>query len=236
MIAALLLLAQAAPIASAPVADPELAQQRGGFQLPNGVDVALTVQTQTAVDGAVVLRTVFKADVGTPTLTVFTPKPGMTVQAGPSNGVSEDGGVGTSAAVMTPTVSYDPRTGIQVTPGVSAPAINITSGHAAAEAAPPADLQTVDARGAGVATAAGLVTQVDTEHLRTVQLQGADLAVTHFAGNAFGSAIANSGSDRAIDTQTTVSLDLSNAGPDVLGSAMLRAMDVASAATAMRAQ
>ena len=59
----------------APLSDAELARQRGGFRLPNGVDVALTVQTQTAVDGAVVLRTVFRADQGAPTLTVFTPKP-----------------------------------------------------------------------------------------------------------------------------------------------------------------
>ena len=53
-----------------------------------------------------------------------------------------------------------------------------------------------------------------------------DIRIVHLTGNAIGSAIANMGSDRAIDTQTTLSIDLRNAGPDVLGSTMLRVEDV----------
>ena len=56
--------------------DAELARQRGGFRLPNGIDVAMTVQTQSAVDGLVVLKTVFRADQGQPALTVLAPARG----------------------------------------------------------------------------------------------------------------------------------------------------------------
>lgn len=230
---ALLLLAQVAahPLAAQagpPVSDPELAEQRGGFRLPNGVDVALTVQTQTAVDGAVVLRTVFRADQGTPSLTVYAPKPGTVVVAGGSAPATG------AAAAANPAISYDPRSGIQVTPGTNVPAISVSSG-AVGTAAAPAGLETVNAA-AGVATDAGRITATRNGGLDTVQLKAGDLTVSHFAGNAFGSAIANSGNDRAIDTQTSVSIDLSGAGPDVVGSAMLRVQDLASAVTAMRVQ
>lgn len=231
MIAALLLmlLGQGAPIAATALPDHELAVQRGGFRLPNGVDVALTVQTQTAIDGAVVLRTVFRADQGAPTLTVSTPRAGETV-------VAQGHGAGATAGGAAPMVSYDPRSGIQITPGWGAPAVSVSSGTVRAAAAAAEGLQPVDAGGAGVVTDAGQVTASRVGGLDSVQLKAADLTVTHFAGNAFGSAIANSGNDRAIDTQTTVSIDLSNAGPDVIGSAMLRVQDLGSAVSVMRAQ
>ena len=225
----LLLAGQSVPIATQALPDHELAAQRGGFRLPNGVDVALTVQTQTAVDGAVVLRTVFRADQGTPTLSVYAPRPGTVVVA---RGGDAPSAAATAAA--TPAISYDPRNGIQVTPGAAMPAITVSSGAVGAAAAASPDLQAVDASGVGVATDAGRVTATRTGGLDTVQLKAGDLTVSHFAGNAFGSAIANSGNDRAIDTQTSVSIDLSGAGPDVVGSAMLRVQDLASAAAASR--
>jgi hypothetical protein len=61
-----------------------------------------------------------------------------------------------------------------------------------------------------------------------------DIRIFHLTRNAIGSAITNTGSDRAIDTHTSVSIDLRNAGPDVLGSAMLRVEDVALGALASR--
>lgn len=194
-----------------PVPDRELAEQRGGFRLPSGIDVAMTVQTQTAVNGAVVLSTAFRVDQGVPTLTVYTPRAGEMVASGVSTSAV--------AAARAPSVTYDGRNGIQVTPGAAMPGIAIAGGSTDAV---PQGLVAVDAA-AGVATDAGLVTEAARGGVRAVELSGPDLTVTHFAGDAFGSAIANSGSDRAIDTQTTLSIDLRNAGPDVLGSAMLRA-------------
>lgn len=228
MIAALLLLllGQGAPVAAKALPDHELAEQRGGFRLPSGIDVALTVQTQTAIDGAIVLRTVFRADEGAPTLTVSTPRPGETV-------VAQGGGAPATVNSGTLVVSYDPRSGIQVTQGMTVPTVNVTSGGASAAVVGSPDLQQVDVSGAGVATDAGQVTAARSGGLDTVRLTAADLVVTHFTGNAFGSAIANSGSDRAIDTQTTVSIDLSNTTSDVVNSAMLRVEDLASAVGVM---
>lgn len=224
----LVALAQASPMAVAAVPDPVLADQRGGFRLPSGIDVALTVQTQTAIDGAVVLRTVFQADQGTPSLTIYAPKAGETVAT--NGGDSASSSVAAPAAA--PWVSVDRRNGIEVHQGVSAPAVAVSAGAPRASGDLPAGLGTVSS---GATTDNGLITDTTRGGVRTVELRGADLAVTHITGNAFGSAIANSGSDRSIDTQTAVSIDLRNAGPDVLGSAMFRVQDIAIAAAAMRA-
>lgn len=229
----LLLLAQAAavspaaegpPIAAAPVADPILAEQRGGFRLPSGIDVALSVQTQTAVNGAILLRTVFQIDQGSPNFTIYAAKPGETV------GMSAAGGDPQTARTSTPIISYDRTNGLQVQPGATFSPISV-SAKPGAVAALPVGLTEV---AAGTVTDAGAITDTTRNGVRAVSLSGADLTITHLAGNAFGSAIANSGSDRAIDTQTTVSINLSNAGPDVLGSTMFRVQDIALDAVAMR--
>lgn len=212
--------------AQPPVPDPVLADQRGGFQLPGGIDVALTVQTTTAVDGAVVLRTVFAADRGPAALSVYVPKPGEVVPA--------EAKAAAAGTVAMPTVTYDRRSGITVTPALAPPSVTLSTGAAAADGG--AGLTRVDAGGAGVATDAGHVVQHQQGGLQTVELRARDLDVTHLAGTAFGSAVANSGNDRTIDTQTVVSIDLRNAGPDVLGSSMLRAQDVATDALTMRAR
>lgn len=151
----LLLFAQEAPLAGARVPDAELAAQRGGFTLPSGIDVALTVQTQTSLNGTVVLRTEYRADHGTPTLTASAPGGGDLTEA----------------------------------------------------------------------TQAGR---------QSVVLRGDNISITHLVGSAIGSAITNSGSDRAIDTQTSVGIDLHNAGATLLASAALRIEDVANAAMALR--
>ena len=228
----LVLAAQAAtplaapPLPGTPVSDPVLSEQRGGFRLPSGIDVAITVQTQTVLDGAVVLRTVFRADQGAPTLTILAPTPGQVVAAGRNNGST------TISQQSMPTVTYDRNSGIQLVPGVTAPQVAVTSGSSQSLAA--ADGLTPIA--AGTTTDNGLVTATSNGALRTVTLDGPDLTITHLAGTAFGSAILNAGSDRAIDTQTAVSIDLSNAGPDVLGSSMFKIQDLAIAGAALRAQ
>ncbi|WP_277979468.1 hypothetical protein [Sphingomonas phyllosphaerae] len=219
----LLGLGQALFGALAPVPDATLAQERGGFMLPGGIDVALTVQTQTAVDGAVVLRTVFQASQGAPTLTVYAPRVGETVAAAPAVGAG-------SAGSRAPSVTYDTRSGFQVTPGTSASGIGVAAAGAAAW---PAGLEAV----VGGMTDHGVITQGQQGGTRTVELSGSDLTVTHLAGNVFGTAIANSGSDRVIDTETSVAIDLGAAGAELLaGSALLRVGEIAGAATAMRAQ
>jgi hypothetical protein len=211
--------------------DPVLAEQRGGFRLPNGLDIALAVQTQTSVNGAIVLRTEFQVDQGPATTTVYAPRPGQVVVAQGGAGATATGTVGA------PTITFDNRSGLQVTPGAGALPVSVsgTATSASGGSAVPAGLAVVSP-GAAAATDNGQITQSVQNGVRSVQLNGADLTVTHLTGNAFGSAIANSGSDRAIDTQTSVSIDIHNASPDALGSAMFRVQDIALDATAMRAQ
>ncbi|HEU4649990.1 MAG TPA: hypothetical protein VFS49_01115 [Croceibacterium sp.] len=220
-----LMLAEAlvtAPVfAAAPVSDAALAEMRGGIELPNGIDLALTVQTQTAIDGAVVLRTVFALVDGPPTIRVFAPAAGQTVAEGPA-ALS-----GATDARIGATVVLDASQGIQVRPGLAVLPVVVRSGPAAVAAAS-GGLEPVDAP--AFLTDAGVVDR-STDG---VTLTGADFSVTHFIGGAFGSAILNSGSDRTINTATTVSIDLRNAGPEVLGSAMLQVEDVALGATAWR--
>lgn len=206
-----------APIAGAPVGDPVLADQRGGFQLPNGVDVALTIQTQTALNGAVLLRTVFQVDRGAPTLAIYAPKPGETVAAEPGRA-----GTASSQASAGPIITYDRTSGLQITQSMPRPTSSVSMGGSAA---PIPDGLTQVATGA--VTDAGVVGAATSDGVRSVSLTGTDLTVTHLVGNAFGSAIANSGSDRTIDTQTTLSISLGNAGPDTVGSALFRVQDLA---------
>jgi len=227
---ALLLLAQAAGGAQAfeasPVPDAVLAELRGGIQLPNGIDLALTVQTQTAVDGAIVLQTVFSLIDGSPELVVYAPPAGQTVAAEPVAVPENAGPTG-----ILPTVTYDSRAGrVQVTPGLATMPVAVGSGANASSSI----AEGLERVAAGSATDSGVIGQSAQGALRAISLTGGNLSVTHFAGGAFGSAIANSGSDRTISTMTSVSIDLRNAGPDVLGSAMLRMEDVALGALASR--
>lgn len=235
MIASLLLFAQvsATPAAALPafdasrIPDPVLATQRGGVRLPNGIDLALTVQTQTAVDGAVVLQTVFSVDRGPATLTIYAPPVGARV----AERTSTESWV--APAPMTPVVSYDPRTGMTVTQGYTGMPIAVGSGPASGVGKVAEGLEAIDPR-TMPQTAGGTVTSQSDGLLRTVTLAGADFNVAHLAGAAFGSAVANSGSDRTIDTITGISLDLRNAGPDVLGSTFLRIDDLAAGALSSR--
>jgi hypothetical protein len=197
-----------------PMTTAELAEQRGGFRLPNGIDVAIAVQTDTLVDQTLVLRSVYTIDRGPPTVRAWTandpaaPTTTSTVSSGTQQNVS-------------PVVSYDSRNGIQVTPGFGSPSVIIRTGspHIEVDAAA---LREIPLDGSVVAAPAGTITQAVRNGIQSVRLESTDLAITHLAGSAIGSIIENSGSGRVIDTVTSVAIELGNAGPDKLGSAMPR--------------
>ncbi|HEY0150232.1 MAG TPA: hypothetical protein VGB70_14690 [Allosphingosinicella sp.] len=63
--------AHASPFGKAPLEDAALGGMRGGFALPGGLDVAITVQSNTSVNGRPVLTTVFTADRGPAAVSVF---------------------------------------------------------------------------------------------------------------------------------------------------------------------
>lgn len=216
----------ASPVFSAvPVPDAVLADLRGGIELPNGIDLALTVQTQTAIDGAIVLQTVYSLVEGPPKILVFAPPSGRSVPLDPGSSA------GAAVSSLLPTVVFDGSTGVQVTPGLAILPVAVGSGTQNAAAAV-AGLEQVDA--SSVVTDAGEVTRALEGPQQAVSLTGTDFSVTHYLGGTFGSVIANTGNDRTINTVTTVSIDLRNAGPEVLGSALLRVEDVAIGALASR--
>ncbi len=212
----------------APVVEDEvLAEQRGGIRLPNGIDVALTIDTVTAVDGRIVLQTITRIADSGPSVTAYVPGEGASVSA-----ASREWGEGTSTNL--PQISYDRQRGLTVIAGLPSVPLNVSRGPANGEGVGPADgLQPIDLS-RPVTTSAGVVHAIGTGGRTGVELIGMDIQIFHLTGNAIGSAIANSGSDRAIDTATTLSIDLRNAGPDVLGSTMLRVEDVAIRAMATR--
>jgi hypothetical protein len=219
----LVLLAGQVALAPAPynvpaVPDPVLAAERGGFTLPGGIDVALTVQTQTAIDGAVVLRTVFEARQGTPTTSVFVPAAGTTVTAAAR-------AAGAAAGAAVPVITFDRRNGLQVVTAGTGPAVSIMS-----ETGPdpvPAGLEKVTIGEGGLVTDRGTVSRSSVGDVERIAIDSAGLRVSHLTGAAFGSTIENATSGRTIDVTTSVGIDLRGAGPDTLGSSMFRVQNIA---------
>jgi hypothetical protein len=223
----LLLLALAAeqPLpGEVPLPDPVLAEHRGGFQLPGGLDIGLAVRTQTAVDGRVVLATVFTVADGRTSFTPYVARSGEAVIVQPSAPAGESRSGSTS-----PSVAFDPRSGITVVSGPSImPGIAVNAGAGAGEL--PAGLVEASAG----AVDGGTLSSAADGAVRKIELQGHDISITHLAGSAFGSAIANAANDRTIETVTSVGIDVRNASPDNLGSTFLQVGDLAADAIARR--
>jgi hypothetical protein len=109
------------------------------------------------------------------------------------------------------------------------PGVAVSAGPSAREL--PAGL--VEA-GAGTIESGTLSASADGPVRRIELLQGQEISITHLAGGAFGSAIANTGSDRTVETVTSVGIDVRNASPDNLGSTFLQVGDLAADAMARR--
>lgn len=217
--AALLAQALSTPFAAGPVPDPDLARMRGGFSLPNGIDIALAVQTQTKIDGAIVLRTVFQADDGPARFAAYVPTgSAVTDRAAPQH---------KSATTTTtlPVIAFDNRNGIQFAPGVTLPIVGGGQAEAISRDAPNG-FAPVSAENP-TQTPAGVVTVTDVAPSYRATLDGTMLSISHLAGQAFGSIVANSADNRNIDVETRVDLSLAGASPDVLGSSMFRVENTA---------
>ncbi|WP_156457591.1 hypothetical protein [Altererythrobacter sp. Root672] len=185
--------------AQARVTDEELDGMRGGFVLPNGMDVAVGIDIQTLVNGALALRTVLNtADTGLPL--VFTGTGGATSAAADEGTVTTVPGVGVVRVVDGP-----------------APPAEAGSGQQQIELTP---------NGPAVQTAAGSVQLAKDETGSIVVLSGNSLELRHIIGNFTGTLIANTANDRSIDTVVTLNIDLRNSAVPV-GNAMLRWESVA---------
>lgn len=206
------------PFGAPAVSEAELADMSGGFSLPGGLDLSIVVRTETSVDGTLLLRSVYALDNGAPTVQLFAPAPGQTLA---TDRESADMSISAGSAgvqvifdrqngVSFVTSGPDPMTGIAVTTGPVAETMD--DGLNPLPIGP----------GGSIQTAGGRVTLDELSAGARARIEGDKIDVSHLVGGAFGSIIANSGSDRAIDTMTTVSLDLRGATPENLGSALPR--------------
>ena len=207
---------------TAAVSDAELADMRGGFALPGGLDVALSVRLDTSVDGRLLLRTVFVADQGAPAVAVYAPPPG---ESGPAIAMRTTGGSTATASRIE--VAFDRSNGVTMlrptgsglTPTVSIGTGGSVRGDPAPNGWPPL---AVTPGGAAVATAGGAVSVEQLAGGLRVALDGPDLDVSHLTGQAFGTLVANTANDRVIDSATTIDIALRGATPELIGSALLR--------------
>lgn len=218
-----LALATAAAFAVAAVSDAELSDMRGGFSLPGGLEAIMAVQTETSVNGGLLLRSVYRIDQGPPTLQLYAPAVGQTVRAQAAGANAADRGA--QGAVR---VNFDRQNGFSISRQMGMPTTSVTVGLAkpGTETAPD-NLQPLDLSSGPVETAGGRVSVSELPQGVRARIEGDGIDASHLFGAAFGSVVANTANDRAIESATTITLDLRGATPMNLGSAMLRAEGVA---------
>ncbi|MGN6376010.1 MAG: hypothetical protein ACTHMG_10690 [Sphingomonas sp.] len=220
-----------APFPGAAVGDDEIAATTGKFVLPNGVELALAVTSDTVMNGQLILRTVFTVD-NDAQLTVLGRESAAAGQTGTGSS-GQSGGAG-GVAPTGISVSFDRQSGIQtITPTYAATGSTTVSIGGVTQQPDPTGLSKlpVTPGGPAVATADGLVTVQQLANGSLVTLSGDRLSVANLVGQSVATVIANTGNDRNFDTVTNVAIDLKNAAPYVAGSAALRVDDLALDAT-----
>lgn len=218
------------------LSDAELAKVTGKFIMPNGVAVALSVTSDTVLNGQTILRTVLTVDKAAQVSVLG--RTGDTAVS-PIAPVIVPGSAVESSTAMAPTgvsVMFDRSSGTHiVTPSYSTTSgLSVSTNPAAASAAASnAGLSKLDIvpGGPAVQTSDGLVSLSSLPNGTQVILAGDQLNISHIVGQAIATAVVNSGNDRTIDTVTNVNIDLGNAQALAIGSASLRAQDLAMDAT-----
>lgn len=218
----LLTLAASAAYAPVPVPDPHLAEMRGGFALPGGLQASMAVRTETSVNGALLLRSVYRLNEGAPSLQVFAPRAGETVRGGAA---VEATGRALQGSVN---VNFDRQNGFSIARQMTSPVAGLTvaSGAAAAQAQA-TDLPALDLSNGPVETAGGRVSVSDLPQGVRTRIEGDGIDASHLFGGAFGTVVANTANARDIESATTIGLELRGATPLNLGSALLRAESLA---------
>ena len=196
---------------------------RGGFRLPGGLDAAMTVQTETSINGALLLRSVYRLEQGPPSLQLYAPAPGDAVRS--QGAAASQSGAARQGALS---INFDRQNGVSIARQMGTPTTSVTvAGGGPTTAVTPDALQPLDLSKGPVETAGGRVSVSDLAQATRVRIEGDGVDASHLFGGAFGTIVANTANDRTIDSSTTISLDLRGATPFNLGSALLRAESVA---------
>lgn len=201
------------------VSAAELNTMRGGVLLPNGLDLHVGIDIQTRVDGVLVLHTLYASDGPIVGARLFT------------NGTAESQPVPAQTSVTMPGTSLAPvisvsrsSTGSQIAPGsVSGPTtVNIITDPQATWASAQGQREVpVTPNGPPVTTAEGDFRLTNGEQGAVASLTRQDLEIQHLIGRATGVVVANTASDRAIDTVSAVNIDLRGAEPLLAASQFL---------------
>jgi hypothetical protein len=210
--------ASAAAFAATAVSDTELSGMRGGFRLPGGLEATMAVQTETSLNGNLLLRSVYKVDQGPPSLQVFAPGIGQIVRS-QTTGTS----VSARAAQGSISVNFDRQNGISIARQIALPVGGVAVGSGPAPDRSSDALQPLDLSSGPVEAAGGRVSVSDLPQGVRSRIEGDGIDASHLFGAAFGSVVTNTADERAIDSSTTIALDLRGATALNLGSAMLRA-------------
>ena len=211
-----------------PMSDEALARETGKFTLPNGASLALSVTSDTTVNGVAVLRTVFTLD-DAARVQVFGRDEGTAVRT--ERTVNAAAG----AAAMVPSgvnVLFDRQSGTRIvsptfTVGTGGTRVGPATDAAAAGLTPLA----IAVGGPAVQTPDGLVMLAGTDGGAQVTLAGDRFGVAHLVGRSVATAIVNSANDRVFDTVSSVDIDLRDVAPFQLGSAAIRIDEIALDAT-----
>ena len=195
------------------VPDAELGEMRGGFDLPNGLDIAIGIDVQTRIDGALALHTVYSSE---------GPDAGVHVYSGDGGPASGSGGTSVAGAADGTGVSVSrSANGATVVSTPSTPAVTIVSNASPASAG--GNALPLTANGAPVQTASGSYSLTSTDRGDVVTYAGPSIEVQHLIGQAAGVVIANTANNRTIDTTSTINIDMQNVPVAAISSAFLAA-------------
>jgi hypothetical protein len=196
--------AQNGPFERAPtVADGKLDQVRGGVLLPNGMDIGLGIAVDTRIDGHLVLSTVLTMD-DVAHLSVYT---------------------GGEMRGQTPATMF-------LVPGPNGPSlVRIAQDASSLPAGSGGQPIAVVPNGAPVETQWGAVQLAQSDTQSTVLLAGEGVELRHMIGTVTGALVANTGSNRVIDTMVTIDLDIRHSAIPT-GAMMLRLDSVLAGAAA----
>lgn len=205
---------------SPPLSDTELATMTGKFILPSGGSLALSVTSDTLLNGTLVLRTVLTVDQGS-NVQVFARGEGT---AAPAASASGDATPGWPTLTNGVSVLFDRRSGAQIT----LPTVSTIRAGATTDQSAPGGMTSglvpvaIVAGGAAVQTPDGLVTLTAVPNGSQVTLAGDQIGIAHLVGQSVATAILNTGNDRTIDTVTTIGIDLHDAAALAMGSAAMK--------------